>query len=224
MRLFRMISCALAALLLLASCGGNAGNEASKDNAPHPNDDSSVASNTPASNAPTAGSTGSVTDDFLKTITAETATAKGACGANLTWYYQDNVLVIKGTGDMTDYVETKAPWREDSQLYKQISWVIVDEGVTSVSQAAFANSTVLSKLVFPSTLERIDGVYGFANSTQLREITFLGSAPENVDVNLMNLNSFASSLLDNQELTIYYSHSSFDAYVEQYPDINWVKQ
>ena len=43
------------------------------------------------------------TQEFLDSITPETAEAKGVCGADLTWYYQDNVLVIKGTGRITDF-------------------------------------------------------------------------------------------------------------------------
>ena len=39
---------------------------------------------------------GSDMDRLLETITAETAEYKGVCGVDLTWYYKDNVLVIKG--------------------------------------------------------------------------------------------------------------------------------
>ena len=72
------------------------------------------------------------TQKFLDSITSETAEAKGVCGADLTWYYQDGVLVITGTGDMNDYVDgwgdSTAPWNDSDAYNETVHWIILDEG------------------------------------------------------------------------------------------------
>ncbi len=119
----------------------------------------------------------SATDDFLKTITAETAEAKGVCGADLTWYYQDNVLVIKGTGDMSDYSDseswggTVSPWfsYNDRELADKIGWVIIDDGVTSIGECAFYECSALSKVVMGKDIKSI-GDRVFYNCKSLVDI------------------------------------------------------
>lgn len=207
----------------------------------------------PAESAPSSGN--SVTDDFLKTITAETADAKGVCGADLTWYYQDNVLVIKGTGEMNDYsspmYDNVAPWRadEDTKIYTQINWVIIDKGVTSIGNCAFYDCSAISKVTLPNTLEKI-GIKAFTcniGSNHLREViipdsvtyigeqafydcyletvTFEGDAPEGAE-NIISyiIDRDDQGSVDNGVGTIYYRGSGFDELIEEFPDINWVKQ
>ncbi len=52
---------------------------------------------------------------YLNSITLETAEQKGVCGNDLIWFYKDNVLVIQGTGPMTDYEYETKPWAELKQ-------------------------------------------------------------------------------------------------------------
>lgn len=227
-----LLALALSMILILSACGTSSSNSPSssdtnnnKPNATTP--DSSI----PTKNISTSGD--SVTDDFLKTITAETAEAKGVCGANLIWYYQDGVLIIKGTGEMTDYTsDNKSPWHE-----LEIGWVIIQEGVTSIGKCAFLECHTLSKVELPETLEKI-GASAFCRCSELASIilpasvsyigggafiyckeplsiTFLGDAPE-LEPNIQIFETWA--------LTIYYSGSGFDKLIEKYPDINWVKQ
>ena len=225
-----LLALALSMILVLSACGASSSNSPSsndtnndKPNATTP--DSSI----PTKNIPTSGD--SVTDDFLKTITAETAEAKGVCGADLTWYFQDGVLVIKGTGEMTDYTsDNKSPWHE-----LEIGWVIIQEGVTSIGNKAFKDCYILSKIEMPETLEKIGneafwrcpelvsitlpaslsyiGGNAFIHDEKLLSITFIGNAPELEP----NTQIFMSP-------TIYYSGSGFDELIEKYPNINWVKQ
>lgn len=174
-------------------------------------------------------------DEFLKGITPETAEANGVCGADLTWYYQDNVLVIKGTGEMTDYGENDPPWED----YKEdIGWIIIGDGCTSVGKAAFAGFSSLSKVDFPDTLKVIkDYVFERCNNlkeltlpTSLEEIssgnfsfeperfetlTFLGDAPDGLQFTIID---------GSDALTVNYSGSGFEPYIEQYPNTNWIKQ
>lgn len=185
----------------------------------------------PAESAPSSGN--SVTDDFLKTITAETADAKGVCGADLTWYYQDGVLVIKGTGEMTNYTsDNKRPWHE-----LEIGWVIIQEGVTSIGELAFSECHTLSKVELPETLEEIGesafvscyelsnitipasvsyiGGSAFMHCKEPLSITFLGDAPE-LEPN--------AQIFEEWALTVYYSGSGFDEWQEFDSRITLIKQ
>ncbi len=218
----------LSIMLILSACGTPSSNTPSNtgsDDKPS----STVSDNTLSNNTPASGN--SVTDDFLKTITAETAEAKGVCGADLTWYYQDGVLVIKGTGEMTDYTSyNKSPWCE-----LEIGWVIIQEGVTSIGNSAFSGCYILSKVELPETLKEIGEsafwkCYELSNITipasvsyigggafiyckDPLSITFLGDAPELEP----NAQIFESP-------TIYYSGSGFDKLIEEQFGPNWVKQ
>lgn len=124
----------------------------------------------------TSNGSSNTTEEFLRTITAETAEAKGVCGADLTWYYQDNVLVIKGTGEMTDYERV---WTQDEQYYiptapwyeeyhEKIGRVIIGEGCTSIGNVAFAGLGNLSNATLPDTITNI-GTGAFDECTNLRE-------------------------------------------------------
>ena len=207
----------------------------------------------PAESAPSSGN--SVTDDFLKTITAETADAKGVCGVDLTWYYQDNVLVIKGTGEMNDYsssmYDNVAPWQadEDTKIYTQINWVIIDKGVTSIGSRAFYDCSAISKVTLPNTLEKIGADTFTCNigSNHLREViipdsvtyigesafgscyletvTFEGDAPEGAKYIAYSMRERDDQgSVDNGVGTIYYKGSGFDELIGEFPQVNWVKQ
>lgn len=185
--------------------------------------------------------------EFLDSITPETAEAKGACGSDITWYYQDNVLVLKGTGEMSDYDQDTSwdgvlsPWRsyEDGQIEDQISWVIVGDGITGIGENAFYNCGGISRVTFPETLKTIKDM-AFAQCENLKEVTlpasleriegsfhdgnghgyvetatFLGDAPE------MDGNPFGST---EEPVTIYYSGSGFEPYIQQFPGFDWVQQ
>ncbi len=143
----------LSLMLALSACGTPSSNTPSKSDS---GDKSSISipDNTPSKDS--SNSKSNVTADFLKTITAETAEAKGVCGADLTWYYQDGVLVIKGTGEMTNfyysYDETNMPWVD---YQDKIGWVIIQEGVTSIGAYSFAKCVALTKIELPETIETI---------------------------------------------------------------------
>ena len=110
-------------------------------------------------------------DNFLKTITEETAEHKGVCGADLTWYYKDNVLVIKGTGEMADYKpphfnESIVPWNE---LRDNIAMVIIQDGVTYIGTYAFETLTSLSRATIPESVTTI-GDAAFARCENLTTV------------------------------------------------------
>ena len=96
----------------------------------------------------------------------------GVCGRNLAWTLENGTLTVSGSGAMDDYdeamdglytLESTAPWGE-----KKISTVIVEEGVTSIGDYAFALQRQLTRVVLPDTLVSI-GAEAFwdSNITEL---------------------------------------------------------
>lgn len=77
----------------------------------------------------------------------------GEIGENITWEYDDGVLVISGTGALPDYeghyVESEAPW-----FGLDICTLIIKEGITAIGDSNF-QWMYLNKLVLPSTLKTI---------------------------------------------------------------------
>lgn len=192
----------------LSACG--------KNESPNTNNQGTQSNNDSNISAP-GNSSGSTTEDLIKTITVETAEAKGLCGADLTWYYQDNVLIIKGTGEMAnweDAITPYMPWHA-AGIANQIVHIYIEDGVESIGDCAFSffysgYNCAVSKVVVGKDLARI-GSGAFAGSRDI-EFEFKGDVPEGMDEALYAAKS------------VYYSSDTFDELVNQYPDINWVKQ
>lgn len=91
---------------------------------------------------------------------------KGTAGEGITWiidYF--GTLTISGTGAMdTDWYSP--PWKEYNDLIKNI---VVEEGITEVSDTAFAYAENLETVSLPSTLTYISG-YAFYVNYALEEI------------------------------------------------------
>lgn len=78
---------------------------------------------------------------------------QGSCGDNLNWRIdKNNVLIISGTGDMTNYQLNfpQAPWKNYS-----ISEIIIEEGVTSVADWTYQMSESLKRITLPGTIVTI---------------------------------------------------------------------
>lgn len=104
--------------------------------------------------------------DSLLQATIESPETSGVCGANLTWYYQNGVLAITGTGEMTDYSSEETPWYD---IKDKIGWVIIDEGATTIGKNVFSNLEALSKVELPDTLTIIRSS-AFYECSNLKEI------------------------------------------------------
>lgn len=119
------------------------------------------------------------TSSASASINETTAETWGVCGENLTWYYQNGILVIRGTGDMTDYsyhyesgnIVSEHPWND---LHDKIQWVHIEDGVTSIGERAFASCAYLSKIEIPNSVTTI-GDYAFIDCTDLENITIPNS-------------------------------------------------
>lgn len=129
----------------------------------------------------------SETQDIIK-YTEENAEYQGVCGADAKWYYKDNVLVIKGTGDIVNLT-----WSDEYNDALSINWLIIDEGITSICDYAFVRTDngnfdadyemceYISKVILPQTLESIgDYAFYYFNSLKSIEIpnsvTYIGSS------------------------------------------------
>lgn len=88
---------------------------------------------------------------------------KGSCGENAeyTLDISNGVLTISGSGDMTDYEQIyDAPWYDHKDI---ITKIIVEEGITSIGNAAFCACENLETVLLPDSLKEI-GVGAFAGS------------------------------------------------------------
>lgn len=113
-------------------------------------------------------------DSLLQAI-IESPEISGVCGADLTWYYQNGVLAITGTGEMTNYNkgihDKRSPWYD---IKGKIGWVIIDDGVTTIGEDAFSRLGTLSKVELPNTLTDI-GSDAFDECSNLKQITIPNS-------------------------------------------------
>ena len=91
--------------------------------------------------------------------------ASGTCGDNLSWILDaSGTLTVTGTGEMYDYPDVlAAPW---SDYLRQITALVLEEGITYIGEGAFAFCNKLLTVQFPSTLEVI-GDSAFSNCPKL---------------------------------------------------------
>lgn len=180
--------------LTLAACGSTPAQSSS------PAVPSSESTSMPASSEP-AAPTPEPTDPereqaeqnasaLLASITAETAEASGPCGEDVTWYFQDGTLAIKGSGPMEDYfqsedVQLSRPW--DTIPVDQIHSFLVEPGVTSIGNYACFALTHLEEVFLPDSVFHIgENAFGFCPMLQsiyipdsvraLNDETFLDSS------------------------------------------------
>lgn len=104
--------------------------------------------------------------------------ASGSCGDNVTYSFNGTTgeMVISGTGPMTVFSSGTAPWKD----YKDaITSVVVEDGVTSVSQYSFGLCTNLTTVVIGNDVEAI-GQFAFNDcGTSFTSLT-LGSSLKSV--------------------------------------------
>ncbi len=80
------------------------------------------------------------------------------CGENITCSAENGTLFLSGSGDMT-LPEDGAPWAE---LFDVISSIVINDGITSVSEDAFLNFT-LTEITLPDSVSSI-GEHAFGYS------------------------------------------------------------
>ena len=136
---------------------------------------------------------------MMNSINEETAERMGVCGPDSTWYYKNNVLVVKGTGPMTDnhipdgalgFDEVERPYQE---IIDKVHWVIIENGITHISNLAFGSMHMLSKVFLPESVGDI-GMYAFAECNNLQNVDL----PESIKS--IGLGAFAYCQLNNVAL------------------------
>ncbi len=100
---------------------------------------------------------------------------KNPCGPSAFWKLENGVLKIYGSGEMEDYADAQSvPWRAQS---KEITSVVIEEGITSIGSTAFAQCENLVSANLPEGLEKI-GKNAFWGCTALNDITLPQSLEE----------------------------------------------
>lgn len=124
---------------------------------------------------------------WIEVQAAETVSASGTCGDNLTWELsEDGVLTISGTGEMDYwYSEEYVPWYD---YQKDIVTVVIENGVTEIGNRAFCNLTNLVNVTIPDSVIYI-GNEAFNKCTSLKSVVIPSSVKE-----LTNSFSYCTSL------------------------------
>lgn len=94
----------------------------------------------------------------------------GVCGENLTWNVDPDTetLTISGNGEMINFSDiSDAPWYSYNSIIKAI---IINEGVTSIGDLAFAQNNSLTSISLPEGLTSI-GYAAFTGNKSLLEVT-----------------------------------------------------
>ncbi len=84
-------------------------------------------------------------------LAASAEEATGKCGDNATWVYEDTTktLTISGTGDMSGTSQNYYPW---GQYKSSIEKVVIEDGITSISDAAFFRHENLENIRIPNSV------------------------------------------------------------------------
>ena len=131
-----------------------------------------------------------------------TTIAEGTAGESVTWVLTDDgVLTISGTGAMnTDWYSP--PWKEYNE---SITEVVVEEGITKISDSAFCYAENLVKVSISSTVTYVTG-YTFDGCKMLEEIN---AAEENTAYKSIDGILFTE---DEKTLVMYPANKNCDKY------------
>ncbi len=103
----------------------------------------------------------------ISAMADEAQTTSGTYGDGVTWALYNGVLTISGEGDMYDYTGEDAPWYD---MADEITSVVVDDGVTSIGNSAFADCSAITSIELPDGLTRI-GTNAFYHCTGMESIS-----------------------------------------------------
>ena len=105
-------------------------------------------------------------------VGAITVSAESGTWGNLKWEYSEGFLIISGKGNMKGQTNNDPfPW--NGTLANQITYVRINEGVTSIAGGAFSKLTALTGLNIAETVGAIGN--GVFNSNQITISVYEGS-------------------------------------------------
>ena len=92
--------------------------------------------------------------------------AEQACGDDAYWRFEDGTLTIRGPGATYDYYgfDVYSPWNG-----LEITRLVIEEGITAIGTASFAEQTALTEVSLPDSLEVI-GSFAFMGCTALETV------------------------------------------------------
>lgn len=103
------------------------------------------------------------------TIPVSAEEKSGSCGTFLEWSLSGDVLTISGSGDMSDYSDSKlAPWYSYAEKIKTIS---LPSGILSIGDYAFYGCSSLTSIRIPEKVIDI-GEYAFGQCTEMLQVHF----------------------------------------------------
>ena len=90
--------------------------------------------------------------------------SSGQCNDSISWtLYEDGSLILRGSGDMPDYVSGGAPWAADAD---QVTAVYLDSRITSVGDYAFQNCSSAIFVDYGYSVTSV-GKYAFSGCTSI---------------------------------------------------------
>lgn len=122
--------------------------------------------------------------NYVDTVCPGCGAVGGSCGDHLAWTLVNGVLTVSGTGEMDQYAlndiadtaitEATHPWASYTAV---ITEIVMEDGVTSIGDYAFANCTALQSIEIPAGITVLGDSGIFFGCTSLDIITFCGNAP-----------------------------------------------
>ena len=100
-----------------------------------------------------------------------TDVTSGSLGDGITWHYEDGTLTVTGEGHVKGLEDgVDAPW---SSYAKQITKLVVGEGIRSTGKRTFNHLTEVQEIQLPSTLEIINiGSFQYCVTLERIEIPY----------------------------------------------------
>ncbi|MBQ3149676.1 MAG: leucine-rich repeat protein [Clostridia bacterium] len=115
----------------------------------------------------------------------------GGCGENLTWTLDlvTGELVISGTGDMTNWLDSSVPWYSYSSSIKSVT---IGNGVTSIGDCAFIFCDSLESITIPDSVTNI-GNWALWSCYRLTDVYYNGTEEEWSNISIGSYNGCLSN-------------------------------
>lgn len=95
------------------------------------------------------GKSGEEQTDLSASIDETTTDIWGMCGQDLNWYLQNNILVIRGDGEMNFM---SPPW---DAYDEDIFFIVIEEGCTLIEEFAFSRCINVMEVTIPGSVKTI---------------------------------------------------------------------